>query len=54
MAHELAVWLFADEVGTLSLSDGRLNFRYRRTAKGGRVIKLLNKKSINSDLFGSL
>lgn len=29
MAHELAVWLFADEVGTLSLSDGRLNFRYR-------------------------
>jgi len=28
MAHELDVWLFADHVGTLSLVDGRLNFRY--------------------------
>ena len=28
MAHELAVWLFADHVGTLALLDGRLNFRY--------------------------
>jgi serine/threonine-protein kinase HipA len=28
MAHELAVWLFADHVGTLALVDGRLNFCY--------------------------
>ena len=28
MAHELAVWLFADHVGTLALVEGRLNFRY--------------------------
>jgi serine/threonine-protein kinase HipA len=28
MAHELAVWLFADRVGTLALVEGRLNFRY--------------------------
>ena len=28
MAHELEVWLFADRVGTLSLAEGRLNFRY--------------------------
>lgn len=28
MAHELEVWLFADRVGTLSLVDGRLHFRY--------------------------
>lgn len=28
MAHELAVWLFADQVGTLALADGRLSFRY--------------------------
>jgi len=28
MAHELAVWLFTDRVGTLALVDGRLNFRY--------------------------
>lgn len=28
MAHELAVWLFAERVGTLSLIDGRLNFCY--------------------------
>ena len=28
MAHELEVWLFTDRVGTLSLVDGRLGFRY--------------------------
>ena len=28
MAHELAVWLFDDRVGTLSLVAGRLNFCY--------------------------
>lgn len=28
MTPELAVWLFADHVGTLSLVQGRLNFRY--------------------------
>lgn len=28
MAHELAVWLFADRVGTLALVDGRLSFGY--------------------------
>ena len=28
MASELAVWLFADRVGTLALVEGRLNFRY--------------------------
>ena len=28
MAHELAVWLFADRIGTLALVDGRLNFCY--------------------------
>ena len=28
MAHELAVWLFADHVGTLALLDGRLSFCY--------------------------
>lgn len=28
MAHELAVWLFADRVGTLARVDGRLNFCY--------------------------
>lgn len=28
MVHELIVWLFADRVGTLTLVDGRLNFRY--------------------------
>src|SRR3989338_47501 len=28
MAHELEVWLFADRIGTLSLVEGRLNFRY--------------------------
>jgi serine/threonine-protein kinase HipA len=28
MAHELAVWLFADRVGTLALVDGRLDFCY--------------------------
>ena len=28
MAHELAVWLFDDRVGTLSLIAGRLNFCY--------------------------
>jgi serine/threonine-protein kinase HipA len=28
MAHELAVWLFADRVGTLALVDGHLTFRY--------------------------
>jgi len=28
MAHELAVWLFADRVGTLALVEGRLNFCY--------------------------
>ena len=28
MAHELAVWLFADRVGTLALVDGRLSFCY--------------------------
>src|SRR5690606_29115267 len=28
MAHELAVWLFADRVGTLALVAGRLTFRY--------------------------
>jgi len=29
MALELAVWLFADAVGTLTLSEGRLAFQYR-------------------------
>ncbi|QOJ22528.1 MAG: type II toxin-antitoxin system HipA family toxin [Gammaproteobacteria bacterium] len=29
MVHELEVWLFADHVGTLSLQEGRLSFRYR-------------------------
>lgn len=29
MAHELAVWLFADKVGTLSIVGGRLGFQYR-------------------------
>lgn len=28
MARELAVWLFADRVGTLALVEGRLTFRY--------------------------
>jgi serine/threonine-protein kinase HipA len=28
MAHELEVWLFDERVGTLSLIDGRLQFRY--------------------------
>jgi hypothetical protein len=28
MAHELAVWLFADRVGVLGVKDGRLTFRY--------------------------
>ena len=28
MAHELDVWLFADQVGTLALVDGRLSFTY--------------------------
>ena len=28
MAHELAVWLFTDRVGTLALVEGRLNFCY--------------------------
>jgi len=28
MAHELEVWLFTDRVGTLALTEGRLNFRY--------------------------
>jgi serine/threonine-protein kinase HipA len=28
MAHELAVWLLAEPVGTLALVEGRLNFRY--------------------------
>ena len=28
MAHELAVWLFANQIGTLSLVDGRLSFAY--------------------------
>ena len=28
MAHELAVWLFAEQVGTLLLVDGRLSFAY--------------------------
>jgi serine/threonine-protein kinase HipA len=28
MADELAVWLFADQVGTLVLVKGRLNFLY--------------------------
>lgn len=28
MARELEVWLFSDRVGTLSLVDGRLGFRY--------------------------
>ncbi|SFP52546.1 serine/threonine-protein kinase HipA [Geopseudomonas sagittaria] len=28
MAHELAVWLFAEQVGSLSLVDGRLSFGY--------------------------
>ncbi|APR03457.1 type II toxin-antitoxin system HipA family toxin [Thauera chlorobenzoica] len=28
MAHELEVWLFADRVGSLYLTEGRLNFRY--------------------------
>lgn len=28
VAHELAVWLFADRVGTLALIDGRLSFSY--------------------------
>ena len=28
MARELEVWLFAEQVGTLALIDGRLNFRY--------------------------
>lgn len=29
MAHELAVWLFSERVGTLALVDGRLSFRYQ-------------------------
>jgi len=28
MAHEIAVWLFNQSVGTLSLVGGRLSFRY--------------------------
>jgi serine/threonine-protein kinase HipA len=28
MAHELAVWLFTDHVGTLALVEGRLSFCY--------------------------
>lgn len=28
MARELEVWLFAERLGTLALTDGRLNFRY--------------------------
>lgn len=28
MAHELDVWLFTDRIGTLTLIEGRLNFRY--------------------------
>ena len=28
MARELEVWLFAERVGTLALTEGRLNFRY--------------------------
>lgn len=34
MSHELDVWLFADHVGTLSLQDGRLNFKYTQTWLG--------------------
>lgn len=34
MAHELDVWLFADHVGTLSLQDGRLNFRCAQVCLG--------------------
>ena len=29
MVHELEVWLFAEHIGTLSLQEGRLRFRYR-------------------------
>lgn len=29
MAHELAVWLAGYKVGTLSLPEGRLSFRYQ-------------------------
>jgi serine/threonine-protein kinase HipA len=29
MAHDIAVWLFAEPVGTLSLMGGRLSFQYR-------------------------
>ncbi|MEK0433989.1 MAG: hypothetical protein RL369_38, partial [Pseudomonadota bacterium] len=28
MTRELGVWLFSEQVGILSLIDGRLNFRY--------------------------
>ncbi|MDD4927873.1 MAG: type II toxin-antitoxin system HipA family toxin [Gallionella sp.] len=28
MAHELDVWLFTDRIGTLTLVEGRLNFKY--------------------------
>lgn len=31
MAQQLAVWLFADHIGDLTLSDGRLQFCYRAT-----------------------
>lgn len=39
MAHELAVWLSADQVGTLSLVGGRLGFKYgpRWLAQSGSV-----------------
>lgn len=30
MARELSVWLFNDRVGTLEMTEGRLNFRYRQ------------------------
>jgi len=29
MAHDIAVWLFDQPVGTLSLVGGRLSFQYR-------------------------
>lgn len=55
MVHELEVWLFADHVGTLSLQEGRLSFRYRENwLNRPGTVALSCSLPLQSDVFDDI
>ena len=52
MTRELEVWLFSEQVGILSLIDGRLNFRYSpRWLSRHNALSLSNSLPLQTDNF---